>query len=82
MAAAADVNNSESHFVHNHPKDATHLAVHVTALVMHILYRVTRRGAAVLLAGMKCVLKGRSSTASLASEVPKDPRRLLTLYLI
>jgi Transposase family tnp2 len=29
---------------------------------------------------MKCILKGRSSTASLASEVPKDPRRLLTLY--
>ena len=73
-------NNSESHFVHYHPKDAALLAVHVTALVMHILYHVTRRGAAVLLAGMKCVLKGRPSTASLASEVPKDPRRLLTLY--
>ena len=72
--------NLESHFVHNHPKDATLLAVLLTALVMHILYHVTRRGTAVLLAGMRCVLKGRSSTVSLASEVPKDPRLLLTLY--
>jgi hypothetical protein len=47
---------------------------------MHILYRVTRRGTAVLLAGMKCILKNQSSMASLASEIPKDTRRLLRLY--
>src|SRR6201996_3734009 len=47
---------------------------------MYILYRLPRRGAAVLLAGMRSILMSQPSLLSLASEVPKDPRRLLTLY--
>jgi hypothetical protein len=71
---------SESHFVNKHPKNATLLAIYVTTLVIYILYRLPRRGAAVLLAGMRGILKSQLSPASLASEVPKDPRKLLTLY--
>ena len=75
-------NNLETHFtgIHNLPKDASLLAVHVTALVMNILYRVTRRGTADLLSGMKCILEGQSLSATLAGDVPKDPRRLTALY--
>ena len=47
---------------------------------MYILYRLPRRGAAVLLAGMRSILMSQASLLSLASEVPKDPRLLLTLY--
>ena len=47
---------------------------------MYILYRLPRRGAAVLLAGMRNILMSQASLLSLASEVPKDPRRLLTMY--
>lgn len=47
---------------------------------MYILYRLPRRGVAVLLAGMRSILTSQASLLSLASEVPKDPRRLLTLY--
>ena len=47
---------------------------------MYILYRLPRRGAAVLLAGMQSILMSQAYLLSLAKEVPKDPRRLLTLY--
>lgn len=73
-------NTSENHFVNNHPKNTTLLAIYVTTLVMYILYRLPRRGATVLLAGMRSILKSELSLAPLANEVPKDPRRLLTLY--
>ncbi len=47
---------------------------------MYVLYHVPRRGAAVLLAGMRSILKSETSLRSLASEIPKDPRKLLTIY--
>ena len=47
---------------------------------MYVLYHVPRRGAAVLLAGMRSILKSEISLGSLASEIPTDPRRLLTMY--
>ena len=47
---------------------------------MYILYHLPRRGMAVLLAGMRSILMSQASLLSLASEVLKDPRLLLTLY--
>lgn len=47
---------------------------------MYVLYHVPRRGAAVLLAGMRSILKSEISLRSLASEIPKDPRKLFTMY--
>ncbi len=47
---------------------------------MYILYHMPRHGAAVLLAGMRSILKSETSLRSLASEIPKDPRKLLTIY--
>jgi hypothetical protein len=47
---------------------------------MYILYRLPRRGAIVLLAGMRSILKTQPSLVQLASEVPMDPRRIITLY--
>jgi hypothetical protein len=73
-------NTPENHFINKHPKNTTLFAIYVTTLVMYILYRLPRRGVAVLLAGMRSILKSELSLAPLATEVPKDPRRLLTLY--
>jgi hypothetical protein len=73
-------NNSESHFIDRHPKDPTLLAILVTTLVMYILYRLPLRGAVVLLASMRSILKSQPSLVPLASEVPNDPRTILTLY--
>ena len=70
----------EKHFVTRHPKNETLTAIYVTTLAMHVLYRVPRRGAAVLLAGMRSVLKSDASLRYLANEVPKDPRTLLAIY--
>ena len=72
--------SSEIHFISKHPKNTSILAIYITTLVMYILFRLPRRGAAVLLAGMRSILMSQASLLSLASEVPKDPRRLLTLY--
>ena len=47
---------------------------------MYLLYQLPRRGAAILLAGMRCVLKSQASLRHLASEVPMDLRKLLILY--
>ena len=47
---------------------------------MYVLYHVPRRGAAVLLAGMKSVLNSDATLRYLANEVPKDPRTLLAMY--
>lgn len=55
-------------------------AIHVTTLAMHVPYHVPRRGAAVLLAGMRSILQSEISLRSLASEIPKDPRTLFTMY--
>ena len=63
-----------------HPKNASLPAIYVTTLVMYILYRLPHRGAVVLLAGMRSILKSQSSLALLASEIPKDPRQILALY--
>lgn len=79
MVAAAD-HTIENHFVNNHPKNTTLLAIYVTMLVMYILYRLSHCGTTVLLAGMRSILKSKLLLAPLANEVPKDPRRLLTLY--
>ena len=68
------------YFARKHPQNKTLFAIHVTTLAMYVLYRVPRRGAAVLLAGMRSILKSEISLGSLASEIPKDPRTLLTMY--
>jgi hypothetical protein len=47
---------------------------------MYVLYSVPRRGAAVLLAGMRSVLSSDPSLRYLANEVPEDPRTLLAMY--
>ena len=47
---------------------------------MYVLYRVPRRGVAVLLAGMRSVLNSDASLRYLANEVPMDPRTLLAMY--
>ena len=47
---------------------------------MYVLYHLPRRGAAVLLAGMRSILKSQPSLRSLASNVPLDPRKLLLTY--
>jgi hypothetical protein len=47
---------------------------------MYVLFHLPRRGAAVLLAGMRSILTSEASLRSLASEIPKDPRKLLTMY--
>jgi Transposase family tnp2 len=73
-------NASESYFVTRHPQNPTLQAIYVTTLVMYVLYRLPRRGAAVLLAGMRSILKSQASLRSLASEVPIDPRKLLLTY--
>ncbi len=70
----------ESYFVARHPKNPTLLAVYVTTLAMCVLYRLPRRGAAVLLAGMRSILNSQASLRSLARELPTDPRKLLTMY--
>ena len=70
----------ESYFVARHPHNPTLHAMYVTVLVMYILYRLPRRGAAVLLAGMRSILKSQPSLRSLASEVLIDPRKLLLTY--
>ena len=73
-------NHSECHFVDKQPTNTTLLAILMTTLVMYILYRLPRRGAVVLLAGMRSILKSQPLLAPLASKVPKDPRTILTLY--
>jgi Transposase family tnp2 len=73
-------NAPENYFVTRHPKNPTLLAIYLTTLVMYVLYRLPRRGAAVLLAGMRSILNSEVSLRSLASEVPMDPRRLVILY--
>ncbi len=77
---AVSDNDSEGYFVTRHPRNPTLHAIYVTTLVMYILYRLPRRGAAVLLAGMRSILKSQASLCSLASEVPMDPRKLLLTY--
>ena len=47
---------------------------------MYVLYRLPRRGAAVLLAGMRSILNSQESLRSLAGELPKDLRKLLMTY--
>ena len=71
---------AEGHFVGKRLRNPTVLAVYVTTLVMYVLYRLPRRGAAVLLAGIRSILMSQPSLLSLASDIPKDPRKLLSLY--
>jgi hypothetical protein len=47
---------------------------------MYVLYRVPRRGATVLLAGMRGILNSNVSLRHLVNGVPKDPRTLLAMY--
>jgi hypothetical protein len=70
----------ERYFVTRHPQDTTLFAIYVTTLAMYVLYHIPRRGAALLLAGIRGILNSKTSLRPLASEVPKDPRKLLTMY--
>ena len=72
--------SSEVHFLRKHPKNTTTLAIYITTLVMYILYRLPHQGVAVLLVGMQSILMSQASPLPFMSEVPKDPRQLLTLY--
>jgi hypothetical protein len=80
LDVAVSDNASENYFVTRHPQNPTLHAIYVTTLVMYVLYRLPRRGAAVLLAGMRSILKSQASLRSLVSEVPTDPRKLLLTY--
>jgi len=80
QAAVAADDSSEVHFLRKHPKNTTTLAIYITTLVMYILYHLPCQGAAVLLAGMRSILMSQASLLLFVSEVPKDPRWLLTLY--
>src|SRR5882757_456889 len=66
----------EKYFLMRHPRNETLTAVYVTTLAMYVLYRVPRRGTAVLLAGMRSILNSDASLRHLMNEVPKDPRTL------
>ena len=70
----------EKYFVTVPPNNKTLTAIYVTTLAMYVLFRVPRRGAAVLLAGMRSILNSEASLRHLANEVPKDPRTLLGMY--
>ena len=70
----------ERYFVTRHPQDTTLFAIYVTTLAMYVLYHIPRRGAALLLAGIRSILNSNASLRPLASEVPRDPRKLLTMY--
>ena len=70
----------ERYFVTRHPQNKTLFAIYMTTLVMYVLYHIPRRGAGVLLAGMRSILNSEASLRPLANEVPKDPRKLLTMY--
>ena len=78
--AVADYATPEKYFVTRHPENKTLTAIYVTTLAMYVLYHVPRRGAAVLLAGMRSILNSDASLRHLANEVPKDPRTLLAMY--
>jgi len=70
----------EKYFATRHPKNKTLTAIYVTTLAMYVLYQVPLRGVTVLLAGMRSILNSDASLRSLANSVPKEPRRLLTMY--
>jgi hypothetical protein len=80
LSVTVSDNASESYFVLRHPQNPMLHAIYVTTLVMYVLYRLPCRGAAVLLAGMRSILKSQASLHSLASEVPIDPQKLLLTY--
>jgi len=71
---------SEKYFVTRHPQNKTLTAIYMTTLAMNVLYRVPLRGMAVLLAGMRSILNSNASLRSLANSMPKEPRKLLTMY--
>ena len=73
-------NASESYFVTRHPRNPTLRAIYMMSLVMYVLYRLPHWGTAVLLAGMRSILKSQVSLCPLASDVPLDPRKLLLMY--
>jgi len=73
LGVAVTDNAPESYFVTRHPHNPTLHAIYVTTLVMYVLYHLPHRGTAVLLAGMRSILKSQASLCSLASEVPIDP---------
>lgn len=62
--------------------NTTLLAIYVTVLAVHILFRVPRRGARLMLAGMRCVLKTSKDLKGLAGNIPKDPRTLYPMFPI
>jgi len=70
----------EKYFVTRHPQNKTLFAIYMTTLMIYVLYHIPRRGVAVLLAGMRSILNSEASLHPLANEVPKDPRKLLTMY--
>ncbi len=70
---AVSDNDLEGYFVMRHPCNPMLHAIYVTTLVMYILYHLPHHSAAVLLAGMRSILKSQASLCSLASEVPMDP---------
>jgi hypothetical protein len=73
-------NTPEKYFSRRHPQNKTLFAIHVTTLAIYVLYHVPCHGAAILLAGMRSILKSEISLGSLASKILMDPRRLLTMY--
>ena len=73
-------NVSESYFVTRHPQNPTLHAIYMTSLVMYVLYCLPSHSAAVLLAGMRSILKSQVSLCPLVSDMPLDPQKLLLLY--
>ena len=79
-SVAVSDNDSEGYFVMRHPCNLMLHAIYVMTLVMYILYCLPCCSAAVLLAGMRSILKSQASLCSLVSEVLMDPRKLLLTY--
>ncbi len=80
LGVAVSDNASESYFVTRHPQNPMLHAIYVMTLIMYVLYHLPHCGTAVLLAGMRSILKSQVSLCSLASEVPIDPQKLLSMY--
>ncbi len=70
----------EKYFVTRHPQNKTLFAIYMTTLMIYVLYHIPHHGMAVLLARMRSILNSEASLRPLANEVPKDPRKLLTMY--
>ena len=71
---------AEEYLADRIPREPPLAVAMLTVLLMHLVFRLSRRATTVMLVGMRCMLSSQGANRELVDQLPNDPRTVLNRF--